>query len=123
MLFLNIQVYSINVYYNIKLGSLATMESMKFLFNKIKLRIRSNPLFSANIYYPFSQHIKDFPTIWINLDDDDRIYVCAYIFVTRFGEAIDYELTKEFLAPYNYHIVLRTKYSAHAYKVIYELSL
>ena len=102
---------------------MATMESMKFLFNKIKLRIRSNPLFSANIYYPFSQHVKGYPSIWVNLDDDDRIYVCAYVYVSWFNEAVDYELTKEFLAPYNYHEILRTKYSAYTYKVIYELSL
>ena len=99
------------------------MESMKFLFNKIKLRIRSNPLFSDSIYYPFSQHVKGIPVIWVNQDDDDRIFVCAYVYVSWFNEAVDYELTKEFLAPYNYHEILRTKYSAYTYKVIYELSL
>lgn len=99
------------------------MESMKFLFNKIKLRIRSNPLFSANIYYPSSQHIKGAPSIWVNLnDDDDRIYVCAYMYIT-YGELFDYELTKEFLSLYTYHKVLRIHCGVYTYKVIYELSL
>lgn len=95
------------------------MESMKFLFNKIKLRIRSNPLFSANIYYPSSQHIKSHPIIWVN-QDNDKIYVCACMYIT-YGEVFDYELTKEFLAPYYYHEILRTKYNAYTYRVIYEL--
>lgn len=98
------------------------MQSTKFLFNKIKLRIRSNPIFSASIYYPFSQHVKGYPSMWVNLDDD-KIYVCAYVYISWFQEAVDYELTKEFLAPYNYCEILRTKCSAYTYKVIYELSL
>lgn len=96
------------------------MQSMKFLFNKIKLRIRSNPLFSANIYYPFSQHIKGAPSIWVNLDDDDKIYVCAYMYIT-YGEIFDYTLTREFLSLYTYREVLRTHCGVYTYKVIYEI--
>lgn len=63
--------------------------------------------------------------MWVNLDDDDKIYVCAYTYILQFQgeEVVEYELTKEFLAPYNYHEILRTKYSAYTCKVIYELSL
>lgn len=95
---------------------------MNSLFNKIKLRINSNPVFSVNIHYPSSKYIKGFPTIWVNLDDD-KVYVCAYVYVTSFNEAINYELTKEFLAPYNYREILKTKYDRYTYRVIYELSL
>lgn len=95
------------------------MESMKFLFNKIKLRIQSNPVFSANIYYPSSTHIKGTPSIWVN-QDNDRIYVCAYMYIT-YGEILDYELTKEFLSPYIYHEILKTHCGAYTYKVIYEI--
>lgn len=97
------------------------MQSTKFLFNKIKLRIRSNPIFSASIYYPSSTHIKGNPFIWIN-QENNKIYVCTYMYRT-YDELNDYELTKEFLAPYNYRVILRTEYSACVYKVIYELSL
>lgn len=97
------------------------MESMKFLFNKIKLRIRSNPLFSANIYYPFSQHVKGNPVIWVN-QENNKIYVCAYMYIT-YGDLNDYSLTEEFLSPYTYHTVLRVPIGLYEYKVIYELSL
>lgn len=95
------------------------MESTKFLFNKIKLRIRSNPLFSANIYYPSSMHVKGNPVIWIN-QENNKIYVCAYMYNT-YDTLNDYELTKEFLSPYTYHEVLKMHCGAYTYKVIYEL--
>lgn len=98
---------------------MAILESMKSLFNKIKLRIRSNPIFSASIYYPSSTHIKGNPFIWIN-QENNKIYACACMYSTN-DVLNDYELTKEFLAPYNYREILRTKYSAGAYKVIYEI--
>lgn len=97
------------------------MQSMKFLFDKIKLRIRSNPIFSANIHYPSSQHVKGTPSIWVNQDDDDRIYVCTYMYISWDNQLIDYELTRGFLSSYNYHEVLRIHCSAHTYKVIYEI--
>ena len=97
------------------------MQSMKSLFNKIKNRIQSNPIFSANIYYPSSTHVKGNPVIWIN-QENNEIYVCAYVYITQ-GILNDYELTKEFLSPYSYHKVLRVHYGMYAYKVIYELSL
>lgn len=98
---------------------MTTMESTKFLFNKIKNRIRNNPLFSANIYYPSSMDVRDYPYIWIN-QENNKIYICACMYST-YDVLNDYELTKEFLAPYNYRVILRTKYSAGAYKVIYEI--
>ena len=100
---------------------MAIMESTKSLFNKIKNRIQSNPVFSKSIYYPSSTHIKDVPTIQIN-QDGNKIYVCAYMYIT-YGVLNDYELTKEFLSPYSYHKVLRVHCGLYVYKVIYELSL
>lgn len=100
---------------------MVTMESTKFLFNKIKNRIRNNPVFSANIYYPSSTHIRGNPVIWVN-QENNKIYVCAYMYST-YDVLNDYELTKEFLSPYTYHKVLRVHYGMYAYKVIYELSL
>lgn len=95
------------------------MQSKEFLFNKIKLRIRSNFLFSTNIYYPTSQHIKDYPSIWVN-QDNNRIFVCTHMYIS-YGELFDFELTKEFLSLYTYHEVLRTHCGAYTYKVIYEI--
>lgn len=100
---------------------MAILESMNSLFNKIKLRIRSNPVFSANIHYPSSKYIKGFPTIWVN-QDNNRIFVCTHMYIS-YGELFDFELTKEFLSLYTYHEVLRTHCGAYTYKVIYELSL
>lgn len=96
------------------------MQSMKSLFDKIKLRIRSNSIFSANIHYPSSQHVKGTPSIWVN-QDDNRIYICTYMYISWDNQLIDYELTRGFLSPYTYHEVLRIHHGAHTYKVIYEI--
>ena len=94
---------------------------MKSFFNKIKLRISSNPVFSTNIHYPSSQYVKGNPVIGVN-QENDKIYVWAYMYIT-YGALNDYELTKGFLSPYTYHKVLRVRTGLYAYKVIYELSL
>lgn len=92
---------------------------MQFLFNKIINRIKSNPVFSANIYYPSSQHVRGNPVISIN-QENNKIYVCAYMYIT-YGELEDYELTKGFLSSYTYYKVLRTHIGLCRYKVIYEI--
>lgn len=99
------------------------MQSTKFLFNKIKNRIKNNHVFSTSIYYPSSQHVRGNPVISIN-QENNKIYVCAPMNVrmyVTYDELEDYELTKEFLSPYTYYTVLRTHIGSYRYRVIYEL--
>lgn len=97
------------------------MQSTKFLFDKIKNHIRSNPIFSRCIYYSSSQQVTGTPYITITLDNDDKIYVYANAYLSENNQVIDFELTKEFLSEYTYREVLKMSCGAFTCMVIYEI--
>lgn len=98
---------------------MAIMESTKFLFNRIKNRIRSNPVFSKNIYYPFNQSVRNTPCININ-QDNDKVYVNAWLLIDRHLDKAN-DILKGFLNRYTYSKVLETRVSQITCMVIYEI--
>lgn len=97
------------------------MQSTKSLFNKIKNRIQSNPIFSRCIYYSSSQQVTGTPYITITLDNDDKIYACANAYLSENNQVIDFDLTKAFLSKYTYREVLKMSCGAFTCMVIYEI--
>ena len=95
------------------------MQSTKSLFNKIKNRIRSNPVFSKNIYYPSNQSVRSTPCITIN-QDNDKVYVSAWLLTDRHLDKVT-DILKGFLNRYTYFKVLETKVSQITCIVIYEI--
>ena len=95
------------------------MQSTKSLFNKIKNRIRSNPVFSKSIHYPFNQSTRNTPCIFVN-QENDKIYVNAWLLIDRHLDSAN-DILEGFLYRYTYSKVLETRISQTTCMVIYEI--
>lgn len=88
-------------------------------FQRIIERIKHNPVFSKNIYYPFNQSIRSTPCIFVN-QENDSIYVRAWLLTDRhLDKATD--ILEDFLNQYTYSKLLETRVSQTTCMVIYEI--
>ncbi len=88
-------------------------------FQRIIERIKHNPVFSKNIYYPFNQSVRNTPCININ-QDNDKVYVNAWLLIDRHLDSAN-DILKGFLNRYTYSKVLETRVSQTTCMVIYEI--
>lgn len=88
-------------------------------FQRIIERIKHNPVFSKNIYYPFNQSIRSTPCIFVN-QENDSIYIKAWLLTDRhLDKATD--ILEDFLNQYIHSKLLETRVSQTTCMVIYEI--
>lgn len=90
-------------------------------FQRIIKRIEYNPAFLTRIHYPLNTYIhKGNILMWLT-EENDKIYACGYRYVAWDGTEVDYQLYKDFLAPYAYRKVSEIKLGNYTRKVVYEI--
>lgn len=88
-------------------------------FQRIIERIKHNPVFSKNIYYPFNQSIRSTPCIFVN-QENGSTYIKAWLLIDRhLDKATD--ILENFLNQYTYSKLLETRVSQTTCMVIYEI--
>lgn len=101
---------------------IVSMPYTNSLFNRIKAHICSKSYFSNRIHYPDNAYIEGIPYAWVNQDNNGKVYLCAYRYISVRDEVLELEFIREFLSSYTYCKKLQTKIgNKYRYKVIYEI--